>query len=339
MLVLIMFFLHAVQEGRPSAGRRTPSDTLPAPGCCSVSATPLRAHPESGSAVGVFPRIGLDLSVVLLLVTATGVLQHILHRTGTDMAANIAYVVHLALVVPMLTLEVPFSKWSHLAYRPLAMYLAVKATAMARAPRNCGAPVPNRRRSSKWHEGVKPWQSQDRRLRLQLRHEHLSHGGRGVDHRNRGQAPGCDHCPLLPLHVLQSRAGDDHQGHQGTRPGASRGVRVQPAHARTDLSQRLQVGRHQSLLLRNGEYPGTMQLGACRPVAATEKARTWARAVCRVALPRTARSPDCGDVPEHAGAGRRDRGPDRGTGVGLAGHPVYLVEKSDRWAATWHVST
>ena len=62
--------------------------------------------------------------VMLLLVTVTGVLQHVLHRSGSDVAANIAYVVHLALVVPMLTLEVPFSKWSHLAYRPLAMYLA-----------------------------------------------------------------------------------------------------------------------------------------------------------------------------------------------------------------------
>jgi hypothetical protein len=37
-------------------------------------------------------------------------------------AANITYVAHLMGVVPMLVLEVPFSKWSHLAYRPLAMY-------------------------------------------------------------------------------------------------------------------------------------------------------------------------------------------------------------------------
>jgi hypothetical protein len=62
--------------------------------------------------------------IMLMLVTITGVLQHVLHRSGAEMAANIAYVVHLALVVPMLTLEVPFSKWAHLAYRPLAMYLA-----------------------------------------------------------------------------------------------------------------------------------------------------------------------------------------------------------------------
>jgi hypothetical protein len=35
-------------------------------------------------------------------------------------------------VVPMLVVEVPFSKWSHLAYRPLAMYFArLQAEALA----------------------------------------------------------------------------------------------------------------------------------------------------------------------------------------------------------------
>jgi hypothetical protein len=49
-------------------------------------------------------------------------------------AANVTYIVHLSLVVPMLALEVPFSKWSHLAYRPLAIYLArVRAIAIARS--------------------------------------------------------------------------------------------------------------------------------------------------------------------------------------------------------------
>jgi hypothetical protein len=31
--------------------------------------------------------------------------------------------VHLMIAVPMLVVEVPFSKWSHLLYRPLALYL------------------------------------------------------------------------------------------------------------------------------------------------------------------------------------------------------------------------
>jgi quinone-modifying oxidoreductase subunit QmoC len=62
--------------------------------------------------------------VMLLLVTVTGMVQHVLHRYATPVAANIAYVVHLSLVVPMLTLEVPFGKWSHMLYRPFAAYLA-----------------------------------------------------------------------------------------------------------------------------------------------------------------------------------------------------------------------
>ena len=62
--------------------------------------------------------------ILLVIVASTGLLQFILHRSGADEAANIAYVVHLMAVVPMLALEVPFSKWSHLAYRPLAMYFA-----------------------------------------------------------------------------------------------------------------------------------------------------------------------------------------------------------------------
>ncbi len=70
---------------------------------------------------------------LLLAVTITGAAQHLLHRFGIPMAANIAYVIHLMLVVPMLVLEVPFSKWSHLVYRPLAIYLtALHRDAMAR---------------------------------------------------------------------------------------------------------------------------------------------------------------------------------------------------------------
>jgi ferredoxin len=81
--------------------------------------------------------------LMLLVVGATGVLQHILHRSGYEMAANIGYVVHLAFVVPMLTLEVPFSKWAHLAYRPLGMYLAaVHREAVARQEILAPQPVP-----------------------------------------------------------------------------------------------------------------------------------------------------------------------------------------------------
>jgi hypothetical protein len=33
------------------------------------------------------------------------------------------YAVHLAIAVAMLSVEVPFGKWAHLVYRPLAVFL------------------------------------------------------------------------------------------------------------------------------------------------------------------------------------------------------------------------
>jgi ferredoxin len=69
--------------------------------------------------------------VLLIVVGFTGILQHILHRSGLEAAANVTYIVHLMWAVPMLVLEVPFSKWAHLAYRPLALYFnAVRADAV-----------------------------------------------------------------------------------------------------------------------------------------------------------------------------------------------------------------
>jgi quinone-modifying oxidoreductase subunit QmoC len=133
MLILIMFFLKSMQAG---PGIRWPVHifgylaSLGLLGAVGYNIYARRKkievhyqHSHESDWIFLF---------MLLLVTVTGVLQHILHRSGADMAANIGYVVHLAFVVPMLTLEVPFSKWAHLAYRPLGMYLAgVHRAAMA----------------------------------------------------------------------------------------------------------------------------------------------------------------------------------------------------------------
>jgi heterodisulfide reductase subunit C len=61
--------------------------------------------------------------ILLFLAALTGIAVHILRLSGLPLATYIVYVVHLAVVVPMLVVEVPFGKWSHLFYRPLAMYL------------------------------------------------------------------------------------------------------------------------------------------------------------------------------------------------------------------------
>jgi ferredoxin len=78
---------------------------------------------------------------LLLFVSVTGVVQHVAHRLGMPMTANIVYVIHLMGVVPMLVLEVPFSKWSHLAYRPLAIYFsALQQAARAEGAVSLGEP-------------------------------------------------------------------------------------------------------------------------------------------------------------------------------------------------------
>jgi len=62
--------------------------------------------------------------VMLGLTTITGILVHIFRINGMVAATYYMYVIHLAVLVPMILVEVPFSKWSHLAYRPFAVYFA-----------------------------------------------------------------------------------------------------------------------------------------------------------------------------------------------------------------------
>ncbi|MBI9038016.1 MAG: 4Fe-4S dicluster domain-containing protein [Bacteroidales bacterium] len=60
--------------------------------------------------------------VLLFLSTITGILVHIFRIYGMPYPTYYMYVFHLMVLFPMLMIEVPFSKWSHLAYRPFAIY-------------------------------------------------------------------------------------------------------------------------------------------------------------------------------------------------------------------------
>lgn len=62
--------------------------------------------------------------IMLFLTTLTGILLHIFRIYGMPYATYYMYIIHLAVLVPMLVVEVPFSKWSHLAYRPFAIYFS-----------------------------------------------------------------------------------------------------------------------------------------------------------------------------------------------------------------------
>lgn len=61
--------------------------------------------------------------ILLELTTITGIMIHFLRLLDWPMPTYVIYVVHLMIAVPMLVLEVPFSKWAHLAFRPVVIYL------------------------------------------------------------------------------------------------------------------------------------------------------------------------------------------------------------------------
>jgi len=125
MLVLIMFFLHRLQHGPAIDWTVHALGYAAALGLLGTTLFALRGrglrnethYKHSHETDWIF-------LILLFVVTLTGITQHILHRGGLETAANVIYIVHMMGVVPMLVLEVPFSKWSHMAYRPLGMYFS-----------------------------------------------------------------------------------------------------------------------------------------------------------------------------------------------------------------------
>jgi nitrate reductase gamma subunit len=71
--------------------------------------------------------------ILLFLTALTGILMHLFRIMDWPLSTYDMYVIHLAVAVPLLVLEVPFMKWAHLIYRPLALYLkAVREGAIER---------------------------------------------------------------------------------------------------------------------------------------------------------------------------------------------------------------
>ncbi len=140
MLILIMFFLHLVQR-EPIDLRVHVFGWAATVGLLATTAFAIvgrikKAEPQyqhSHETDWIF-------LLLLAFVAATGIIQHVLHRAGLNVATNVTYVIHMMGVVPMLGLEVPFSKWAHLAYRPLAMYFSeLQAEAIEEKERLAGA--------------------------------------------------------------------------------------------------------------------------------------------------------------------------------------------------------
>jgi hypothetical protein len=73
--------------------------------------------------------------VLLFLTALSGIAMHVVRLLDLPWPTYVLYVVHLMIAVPMLIVEVPFGKWNHLLFRPLAQYLvAVREAAVAREP-------------------------------------------------------------------------------------------------------------------------------------------------------------------------------------------------------------
>jgi hypothetical protein len=136
MLILIMFFLHRVQHGPDIDWRVHGFGYAAALGLIATTIFALSGRlRRSETHYKHSHETDWIFLILLLVVSVTGVAQHVLHRSGLEVAANVVYVIHMMGVVPMLLLEVPFSKWSHMAYRPLAMYFAaVREEAAQRVP-------------------------------------------------------------------------------------------------------------------------------------------------------------------------------------------------------------
>jgi ferredoxin len=77
----------------------------------------------------------LTFPILLLLTALSGISVHILRYAGFELACHFVYALHIVIATPMLAVEMSFGKWSHMIYRPLALYFqAVKEKARQQAP-------------------------------------------------------------------------------------------------------------------------------------------------------------------------------------------------------------
>jgi quinone-modifying oxidoreductase, subunit QmoC len=78
-----------------------------------------------------------DLIFPILLVSTvlSGLAAHIFRYAGFALTCHFLYALHIIIATPMLLVEMSFGKWSHMVYRPLALYfLAVREKAARQGP-------------------------------------------------------------------------------------------------------------------------------------------------------------------------------------------------------------
>jgi hypothetical protein len=77
----------------------------------------------------------LAFPILLVLTVLSGLAAHIFRYAGFGLTCHFLYALHIVIATPMLLVEMSFGKWSHMVYRPLALYfLAVRQRAGRQAP-------------------------------------------------------------------------------------------------------------------------------------------------------------------------------------------------------------
>jgi hypothetical protein len=108
----------------------------------AVTVLAMRSRLRKREAIHKFSHVTDWMFLILLFLTAvSGIVLHLFRLLDLPWPTYVTYVVHLMIAVPMLVVEVPFGKWAHLAYRPVAKYLAA-VLAEARAQQHEVAAVP-----------------------------------------------------------------------------------------------------------------------------------------------------------------------------------------------------
>jgi hypothetical protein len=60
--------------------------------------------------------------IMLMGTAVSGIIVHIFRYAGLELATHYAYAIHIIITTPMLVIEMAFGKWTHMMYRPLAMF-------------------------------------------------------------------------------------------------------------------------------------------------------------------------------------------------------------------------
>jgi ferredoxin-like protein FixX len=77
----------------------------------------------------------LIFPILLVLTVLSGLAAHTFRYAGFALTCHFTYALHIIIATPMLLVEMSFGKWSHMVYRPLALYfMAVREKAARPAP-------------------------------------------------------------------------------------------------------------------------------------------------------------------------------------------------------------